>query len=96
MHTSAEKIKDDTWHTRHEWIRWLMGEDAQTLLWQVCEWIDDPVVSREGLVARVDAWQQNASKAVGAQSWTVRVDQRLGICLDQRLYIFDRRMRAWE
>jgi hypothetical protein len=36
MPKDVKKIEDDTWHTRHEWVRWLMGEDAQTLLWQVC------------------------------------------------------------
>jgi hypothetical protein len=95
MPTSSEQLEDILWETRHEWVRWLMGEDAQTLLWQLCEWIDDPTISRDGLSARVNAWHKNARKAVGAQSWTVRVDQHLGICLDQRLYLFDRRMRTW-
>jgi hypothetical protein len=96
MATPIAQSQDGTWNTRHEWVRWLMGEDAQTLLWQVCEWIDDPAVSREGLLARVNAWEKNARKAVSAQSWSVRVDPHLGVCLDQRLYLFDKRMRAWE
>lgn len=95
MAKSLGLLQDDTWHTRHEWVRWLMGEDAQTLLWQVCQWVDDPTIPREGLKARIDAWQHNARKAVGSQSWTVRVDHRLGVCLDPRLYLFDRRMRTW-
>jgi hypothetical protein len=81
------------WQTRHAWVRWLMGEDAQTLLWQVCQWIDDPTVSREGLTARIAAWQHNAQRAVGAQAWSIRIDPPLGICLDPRLYLFDLRMR---
>ena len=95
MSTADKPLQDATWQTRHEWVRWLMGEDAQTLLWQVCEWIDDPAISREGLSIRINTWHHNAQKAVGAQAWTVRVDNTLGVCLDQRLYLFDRRMRAW-
>jgi hypothetical protein len=96
MASSTNQLQDALWHTRHEWVRWLMGEDAQTLLWQVCEWIDDPTISREGLLARVTDWHKNARKAVGGQAWTVRVDPRLGVCLDPRLYLFDQRMRTWE
>lgn len=95
MSKSIEKCEDQTWATRHAWVRWLMGEDAQTLLWQVCQWVDDPTISREGLAERVNAWQHNARKAAGSQAWTVRVDHRLGVCLDPRLYLFDMRMRTW-
>jgi hypothetical protein len=88
-------LYDTAWQTRHEWVRWVMGEDAQTLLWQLCEWVDDPTLSRDALVDRVDAWQRHATQAVGFHAWTVRVDTRLGICLDERLYLFDMRMRTW-
>ena len=81
--------------SRHAWVCWLRGDDAQTLLWQVCEWVDDPTIPREGLTDRINAWQQNAQKAVGSQSWTVRIDPRLRVCLDQYLFHFDMRMRAW-
>ena len=96
MSKSLAPLQDAAWQTRHAWVRWLMGEDAQTLLWQVCEWIDDPTVSREGLSTRIKTWQHNAHKAVGGQSWTVKVDHRLGVCLDERLYLLDRRMQTWK
>lgn len=94
MVLSVTQTQTDLWPTRHAWVRWLDGEDAQTLLWQVCEWIDDPTISREGLTAYINAWQQNARKAVGAQAWPVCVDPRLRVCLDPRLYLFDLRMRT--
>jgi hypothetical protein len=95
MPKSLEPLHDAAWLTRHEWIRWLMGEDAQLLLWQVCEWVDDPAMSREGLADRITTWQRNARKAAGSHAWTVKVDPRLGVCLDERLYHCDMRMRSW-
>ena len=96
MPTPGKTLEDHAWTTRHAWVRCVPGDDAQTLLWQLCEWIDDPTISREGLSARVNTWHQNAQKAMGSQAWTVRVDHRLGICLDQWLYLFERRMQAWK
>lgn len=96
MSKSLALLHDTTWQTRHAWVRWVTGEDAQTLLWQLLQWGEDETITREGLAARIAAWQRNAQKAVGAQSWSVRIDPTLGICLDARLYLFDMRMRGWQ
>jgi hypothetical protein len=95
MSKSLEPLQDTTWQTRHEWVLCLRGDDAQTLAWQLCEWIDDPAISKEGLQARVNVWWKNAQKSLGAQAWTVRIDPRLGVCLDPWLYLFDKRRRGW-
>src|SRR5262245_25508474 len=95
MPKAVDTCKDLTESQRHAWILWLMGEDAQTLLWTLCTDIEDPTVSREALTARVRLWQKNAQRAVGAHSWSVRLDPRVGICLDQRLFHFDMRKRVW-
>ncbi len=80
----------------YEWIRWLTGEDAQLLAWQLCQWIEDPTIPREGLTSRVRSLQRNAHRAVGSSSWNMRLDTALGLHINEWLHLFDRRMRAWE
>jgi hypothetical protein len=80
-------------HTRHEWVRWLKGEDAQLLLRHLCEWIDDPTIAREQLTLRIHAYARLAHKAVGAQDWQVLVDPALGVGVDPWLYRFWQRQQ---
>jgi hypothetical protein len=74
----------------------LTGEDAQLLAWQLCQWIEDPTIPREGLTARVHSLQRNAHRAVGANAWNMRLDNALGLHINEWLHLFDKRMRACE
>jgi hypothetical protein len=80
----------------YEWIQWLTGEDAQLLAWQLCQWIEDPTIPREGLTSRIRSLQRNAHRAVGANAWNMRLDNALGLHINEWLHLFDKRMRAWE
>ena len=78
-----------------EWIQWLRGEDAQTLLWHLCQWIEDPAMTQESLRARVRGWQRNATKAAASQSWTVPVDAAIGGHLNEWLWRWWQRRQEW-
>jgi hypothetical protein len=80
----------------YEWVRWLTGEDAQLLAWQLFQWIEDPTITREGLITRIRALQRNAHKVVMTNSWHMRLDNSLGVCVSEWMYLFEKRLRAWE
>jgi hypothetical protein len=84
------------WRSPFEWVLWLQGEDAQTLLWQAGQWMLDPGITKEEIYSRAQTWECNARKAVQCQSWSVCIDRPLRVCLDGRLFLFDMRMREWQ
>jgi hypothetical protein len=85
---------DSTTDTRHTWVQWLTGDDAQRLLVRLCQEIDDPTISREQLTTRVHTYARLAHKAVGSQRWEVLVDPALGVKVDPWLFRFWQRRQA--
>jgi hypothetical protein len=73
--------------TSHEWVRWLSGADAAVLLGKLCQFIDDPQVTKDTLVTVVHQWRANALKALTADDWKASVDDYLEVTADARLYL---------
>ena len=66
-------MAEDALSTSYEWVRWLSGVDATTLLLTLCQHIDDPGVTKDALVTLVHQWRANALEAlltVGKPLWT--------------------------
>jgi hypothetical protein len=80
-------MPEDALHTSHEWVRWLSGVDATTLLLNLCQHIDTPHVTKDALVTLVHQWRANALEALQADDWKASVDKYLEVTADARLYL---------
>jgi hypothetical protein len=80
-------MNEEALHTSHEWVRWLSGVDATVLLFNLCQHIDNPHVSRDALVTLVHEWRANALHALQAEDWKASVDAYLEVTVDARMYL---------
>lgn len=80
-------MSEEALPTSHEWVRWLSGVDATVLLVKLCQFIDDPQVTKDTLVTVIHQWRANALEALTAEDWKASVDAYLEVAVDARLYL---------